>query len=197
MDEQGVRIAVTIKPHDRILNAATKLFYEEGTRSVGVDRIIAEANVAPMTLYRHFGGKDELVAAALEHWSTEWLQRLRDAVDRRGDDPEARFAGLWSAVDNWLAAEGPRGSFIANTAAEYRSQPDHPAHRVIAEHQMATRQLLEDLAKTAGAHDSVGLARQLQLLLDGAITTAMIDRRSDVAADIATLAKIGLADALA
>jgi AcrR family transcriptional regulator len=188
---------VTVKPHDRILNAATRLFNEEGTRSVGVDRIIAEANVAPMTLYRHFGSKDELVAAALEHWSIEWLQRLKDAVDRRGDDPEGRFAGLWTAFEHWLAAEGHRGSFVANTAAEYRGQPDHPVHRVIAEHQMATRQVLEDLAKIAGAHDPTVLASQLQLLMDGAIATAMIDRRSDAASDVGALAEVALATALA
>ena len=51
------------RPRERILDAATRLFAEEGINATAVDRIIAEADVAPMTLYRHFGGKDALVAA--------------------------------------------------------------------------------------------------------------------------------------
>jgi AcrR family transcriptional regulator len=38
----------------------------EGIRAVGVHRIVGEAGVALMTLYRHFGDKDGLIVAALE-----------------------------------------------------------------------------------------------------------------------------------
>ena len=57
---------VASRPRERILDAATRLFYDKGIQAVGVNRIIAEADVAPMTLYRQFGGKDELVAATIE-----------------------------------------------------------------------------------------------------------------------------------
>jgi AcrR family transcriptional regulator len=55
---------VATTPRDRLLDTATRLFMEEGIRAVGISRIIAEADVAFMTLYRQLGGKDELVAAA-------------------------------------------------------------------------------------------------------------------------------------
>ncbi|HEY3262851.1 MAG TPA: helix-turn-helix domain-containing protein, partial [Pseudonocardiaceae bacterium] len=79
------------KPRERILAAATRLFYEEGILATGVDRVIAEAGVAPMTVYRHFGGKDELVTATLDRWSGQWLGWLRDEVERCGDQPGARL----------------------------------------------------------------------------------------------------------
>ena len=60
-------------PHDRLLDTATKLFQHNGIQAVGINRILAEADVALMTLYRHFGGKDQLVAATLEQWSIQWL----------------------------------------------------------------------------------------------------------------------------
>jgi AcrR family transcriptional regulator len=186
---------VSARPRDRILRTATELFRKEGIAAVGVNRIIGEADVAPMTLYRQFGSKDGLVAAALEHWGTQWLNFLADALARGGDDPRARFDGLWEALEEWVAADGFRGSFIANGATELRSEPDHPAHAVIAAHRRALRQLLEDLAKAAWAYDTAVLAAQLQVLVDGAIAAAAVDRDPAAARGARELARAAVAAA--
>jgi AcrR family transcriptional regulator len=168
---------VPSKPRERILNTATALFDEEGISAVGVNRIIAEADVAPMTLYRQFGNKNELVAATIEQWSTRWLHMLTDRLERHGDHAAARYAALWDALEAWFASGDFHGSFVLNAAAELRSEPGHPAHAVIAAHRRAVRQLLEDLAKAAGAPDPADLAVQLQVLMDGAIEIAALDRQ--------------------
>jgi AcrR family transcriptional regulator len=186
---------VSARPRERILTTATELFRKEGIAAVGVNRIIREAEVAPMTLYRQFESKDGLVAATLEHWGMQWLQLLADALDRRGDDPRSRFDGLWDTLEDWVAADGFRGSFIANGATELRSEPDHPAQAVIAAHRRALRQLLEDLAKAAGAYDSAVLAAQLQVLIDGAIAAAAIDRDPAAARGARELARAAVSAA--
>jgi len=58
--------AKTSEPRDRLLETAAGLFYREGINSVGVDRIVSEANVTRATFYRHFAGKDDLVAAIID-----------------------------------------------------------------------------------------------------------------------------------
>jgi AcrR family transcriptional regulator len=183
----------TSKPRDRLLTTATRLFLNDGIQAVSINRIIAEADVAPMTLYRQFGGKDELVAAALEHWGAQWLQWLMDQLDSCGDDPAARFEGLWNALDEWLISEGFCGSLVANAATELRGKPHHPGHAAITEHRMALRQLLEDLAKLAGAADPAALADQLLVLIDGAVAAAVVDRRSAGARGVRALANAALA----
>jgi AcrR family transcriptional regulator len=180
---------VSARPRDRILSTATALFHAEGIGAVGVNRIIGQADVAPMTLYRQFGGKDALVAAALEQWSIQWLHRLADAMDRRGDDPSDRFDGLWDELEAWFAEDGFRGSFVANAATELRGGPDHPAQAKIVQHRQAFRQLLEDLAKTAGAYEPAVLAAQLQVLVDGAIAAASVDRTATAASGARALAR--------
>ena len=55
------------KARQRIVETAERLFYAEGVRSVGIDRIIAEAEVAKMTLYNHFSSKDDLILAVLQY----------------------------------------------------------------------------------------------------------------------------------
>jgi AcrR family transcriptional regulator len=181
-----------VKPRERILATATALFSSEGIAAVGMNRIIAEANVAQMTPYRQFRSKDELVVATLEQWSARWLQDLADRIDRHGDDARARYAGLWDALAAWFATEGFRGSFVANAAAELRSEPGHPAHAVIARHRRAVRELLEELAEAAGARDPAGLAAQLHVLVDGAIALAAVDHQPAAAGNARALALAAL-----
>ena len=146
-----------------------------------------------MTLYRQFGGKDALVAATLEQWSTLWLHRLADAMDRRGDDPPtaSTASGTSSRPGSW------------RTASAARSWPTPPpssaaspttAHAKIVQHRQALRQLLEDLAKAAGA-DAAVLAAQLQVLLDGAISAAAVDHDPAAATGARTLARAAIATA--
>jgi AcrR family transcriptional regulator len=175
-------------PRERLLNTATALLDKEGIQSVGINRLIQEAGVALMTLYRQFRDKDTLVAASLEHWSTDWLQWLTEQLDRRGDDPEARFNGLFDALGDWFTSDHFHGSFIASAATELRGEPDHPAHRVIEGHRLAVRQLLEDLARDAGSRAPEELASQLQVLIDGAIATAAFDHSRTPAEEARTMA---------
>jgi AcrR family transcriptional regulator len=165
-----------IAPHDRVLATATRLFLEHGIQAVSIRRIIDEADVAQMTPYRRFSGKAELVAASLEQWGAQWLHWLTGRIERRGDDPNARWAGLWDAIEEWRAADGRHGSLILTAAAELRGTRDHPASPVIEAHQRAVRQLLEDLAKLTGADDPLQLAAQLHIVLEGALTAAVVDR---------------------
>jgi AcrR family transcriptional regulator len=165
-----------VPPHDRVLATATRLFLEHGIQAVSIRRIIAEADVAQMTPYRRFSGKDELVAASLEQWGGHWLHWLTDRIERRGDDPNARWAGLWDAIEEWRTADGRHGSLILTAAAELRGTPDHPANAVIEAHQRAVRQVLEDLAKQTGADDPTTLAAELHVVLEGTLTAAVVDR---------------------
>ncbi len=177
-----------VRPHERIVDTAMRLFDQEGIAAVGVGRITSAAGVAQMTLYRHFGSKDELVAVALERWSTRWLHWLESTIDGPDDDPRARLAALWDALAKWFESEGYHGSFVANAATELRSQPGHPAHQVVADHRTALRHLLEQLAKLAGADDPAGLATQLHLLVEGATALSLVDDRLAVVDAARTLA---------
>src|SRR6218665_2250806 len=58
---------------DRILVTAHQLFYRDGIRATGIDRIIAESGVAKLTFYRHFPSKDDLVLAFLDYRHDRWL----------------------------------------------------------------------------------------------------------------------------
>jgi AcrR family transcriptional regulator len=71
---------VTTPARERILAAASRLFYAHGLRGVGVDAVIAESGVAKATLYRHFPSKDDLAIAYLDTVDEQWRAALRTAA---------------------------------------------------------------------------------------------------------------------
>ena len=181
------------RARERVLDAATRLFSEEGIHATSVDRVIAEADVAPMTLYRHFGGKDALVTATVERWSGRWLAWLEGESARAGDDAGARLEALWDAFEKWFADEGFRGSYVANVATELRAWPGHPAQAAVAAHRAALRDLLRDLASAAAVPSPDEAALRLHMLLDGATAVAVVDRQPGAAASARTMAAAVLA----
>ena len=121
-------------PRERLLDAATELFYAEGVQSVGIDRVIERAGVAKASLYSTFGSKEELVRAYLERRHELILGRLHAAVDAAGDDPVQRILAVFDSQAElyrrptfhgcafvMAAAEAPPGGGIDLAAESYRA----------------------------------------------------------------------------
>src|SRR5699024_10191832 len=82
--DRQVRAAPRLTPAgERILEAASTLFYEQGIRTVGVDAIAAAADVTKKTLYDRFGSKDRLIAAYLEERDRAWHRFLDEHLAAR------------------------------------------------------------------------------------------------------------------
>jgi AcrR family transcriptional regulator len=160
-------------PRERVLRAASKLFYLEGIRSVGVDRIAREADVSKMTLYRHFPTKDDLVVATLERREGPAREAFEQAALAASDDPREQLLAIFELLAPWFGSDGFRGCPFMNATLEL-ADAEHPARRVAGEHKERTRAFFERLAREAGARDPEALSHQLLLLFDGAIAETQI-----------------------
>ena len=158
---------------ERVLKTASRLFYREGIRAVGVDRIAAEADVSKMTLYRHFATKDDLVVAVLEERDGPARAALEAAIEQAGDHPRGRLLAPFAMLEPWFTSPGFRGCPFMNASLELHD-PGHPARAVASRHKAATRDAFARAAEEAGfAKAAAGaLADQLAVLFDGAIAQA-------------------------
>lgn len=154
----------------RLLDAADELFYTHGINATGVDSVIAAADVARMTFYRHFRGKDDLVAAYLEGRDLRWRATMEDAITAAGDDPRARLLAVFDALRIWHSDPRFRGCSFANAVAEL-SATEHPARAVVSSHKQALRDHLSESAHATSHHDPDLLVDQLMMLFEGATTT--------------------------
>lgn len=165
----------------RILDAADRLFYTEGLRAVGVERIVAEASVTRVTFYRHFASKDELIEAYLSARGNRIRDRITAAAGARSN-PWAVLDALARTLVEDGAILGFRGCEFVNAAAEY---PDvaRPARSVA----VGQRAWLVDVAAEAlaalGHPKPRRLAEALLMLRTGAAVAADLDH-SDDAGDV-------------
>src|SRR5688572_6339230 len=90
----------------RILETADRLFYEDGIRAVGIDRIIAEAGVAKMTLYAYFASKDDLIVAVLRHREGSVLEFFRSAMERHGKRAKDKMRAFFATLEEWFESPG-------------------------------------------------------------------------------------------
>jgi AcrR family transcriptional regulator len=156
----------------RILRVAYDLFCRHGVQAIGVDRIIAEAGVAKMTLYRHFGSKQELVLAALELreelWTRGWLER---EVRQRGGTAKARLHTIFDVFDEWFRRDDYESCLFVTSLLESHDRTT-PLGAAAVSGLADVRVFLAELAEEAGARDPESLARELQIIMIGAIVAA-------------------------
>jgi AcrR family transcriptional regulator len=153
------------RPRERIVDTARDLFRRYGIKGVGVDTIAEAAGTNKMTLYRHFGSKDELIAACLRDQAQRAQARWAE-LEAAYPEPRARLH-RWVRIAAELACGENRGCDLANAAIELPDE-DHPARRVIEEFKRTQRDRLAALCRAAGATDADTLADSLSLLLEGA-----------------------------
>ena len=158
------------KTADKVLSAASRLFYANGVRAVGIEWIVAESGVAKTSLYRHFQTKDELVAAFLEREDHEFWEQWDEVVAAAPDDPTAELMALLAWIGGRVSRDGYRGCPQINVAAEF-ADAEHPARRIRRRHKAAMLERLRVLVRRIGVIRPDDTAMQLALLIDGAFTS--------------------------
>ena len=168
-------------PRERLLEAAGELFYAEGVKSVGIDRVIERAGVAKASLYSTFGSKEELVTAYLGERHARILGRLRAAVEAADpENPVDQILAVFDAQAKLFGAPDYHG--CAFTAAAAEAPRDGRIDEAVHAYRRELRALFTELATAAGARDPSLLAAQLQLVYDGGSTAANHDRNPAIAA---------------
>jgi AcrR family transcriptional regulator len=155
----------------RLLDTATRLFYEEGIRAVGIDRIIADAGIAKATFYNHFPSKDDLVVAYLEE-----IDRLgRQAVAALPKQPPRKMiAAIMGRVGEAVVAGSWRGCPFLNAAAEYPDPASSVRRLIDARREWYHGELRKLLAADGDPAPSV-TASLLVAMSDGLLERAYLD----------------------
>ncbi|OLF53597.1 TetR/AcrR family transcriptional regulator [Pseudomonas chlororaphis] len=162
---------------DIILDVTEKLIYKSGIAATGMDLLVKTAGVSRKSIYRYFTTKDELVVAALRRRDLRWMHWFQSAVDQ-APTPSARLLALFTVLGGWFASEDFRGCAFINTSGE-TGDPQDPVRIVAREHKQKLLDYVlglctDHVSEEHGAIDPRQLAAQLLILIDGAITVALV-----------------------
>jgi len=151
----------------RILDCADRLFYEDGIRTVGVDRLIAQSSVTKATFYKHYRAKDNLIV----EYITNRHHKVRDSIEgivASAPDSQTALRRLVQAVGNEIGAPGFRGCPFINAAAEF-ADPLHPVRQVVTMHREWYIETIAGLLREAGHPAPGDAADEFLLVRDGAL----------------------------
>ena len=158
---------------EHILTVAERLFYEEGIRAIGVDRIVAEADVAKATLYRHFSGKSDLVEAYLRGRHERIIESLSATLAAQETDPREQLLRIFDLLEQKAETPPFRGCAFLIAVAE--NEASQPVISVAREHKRLVRAILENVA-TGLPVNAAELADQIALCYEGALATIAVQR---------------------
>jgi AcrR family transcriptional regulator len=156
---------------ERILRAATTLFYEQGIHATGIARLVETAEVSTRTFYQHFPTKTALVEEYLRSFEARVSQHIEQQLTREGLTPKGQLLAVFTMIAEAAAtrsdAVAKRGCPLHNAAVEAAGQMPNVGELVRRYKQGVTQQLT-DIATRAGATNPQELGRQLAVLLEGA-----------------------------
>ncbi|MFJ9155046.1 TetR/AcrR family transcriptional regulator [Streptomyces sp. NPDC102270] len=157
---------------DRLLSTAARLFYTEGIRAVGVDRVIEEAQVTRATFYRHFPSKEDLVRSYLQAEDQRIRDRVKSGMTHSGAPADA-MGLLIDGIGQEICAPGFRGCPFINAAAEYPDKQS-PVHQAVLTHRTWFHGTIAEALRTGGHPDPDHAADVLVALRDGAMVAGYL-----------------------
>ncbi|MFI4852338.1 MAG: TetR/AcrR family transcriptional regulator [Gimesia chilikensis] len=164
----------------RIVETAERLFYAEGIRAVGIDRVIAEAGVAKMTLYNHFASKDDLVLAVLKYREEQFDLYIKQRMMEHQSAGLKPLRAFFAALKDWFECPDYRGCAFINATSEL-ADSNPAATEFCAGHKRRFKQQLTDIIIESEGDQAAAVAPAISFLVEGAIVTSVSERNSEAA----------------
>jgi AcrR family transcriptional regulator len=154
-----------------IVETAYRLFKRDGFHATGIDRIIAEAEVAKMTMYRHFPSKDGLIVEVLD-WRAERFKRQLDRLSEAAMTPGEKIAAIFDWHERWFDSPDFHGCLFQHALAEF-GEPAHAVFEAVARQKRDLQQRMRDILAQSLPDDRAGhVATTLFMLIEGATVLA-------------------------
>lgn len=102
---------------ETIITTAMNLFNQKSYTSIGVDKIIAESNVAKMTFYKYFSSKENLIEECLYQRNLEVQASLLDKVNKI-DNPLNKLKNIFNWYIDWINTEDFNGCLFKKATIE-------------------------------------------------------------------------------
>ena len=164
----------------RIVETAEKLFYSEGIRAVGIDRVIAEAWVAKMTLYNHFPSKDDLVVEVLKYREEQFNLYLRQRMLEHQSQGLNSLKAFFAALKDWFQCSDYPGCAFLNALAEL-ADSNPTATDFCSDHKRRFKEQLTEIIIESAGTQAAAVAPAICILVEGAIVTAVSEGNADAA----------------
>ncbi|RWB08693.1 MAG: TetR/AcrR family transcriptional regulator [Mesorhizobium sp.] len=156
-----------------VVDTAYVLFKRAGFHATGIDRIIAEADVAKMTMYRHFPSKDELIVEVLDYRAMRFDRQL-DRLAQGDVPPEQKIGKIFDWHARWFRSPDFHGCLFAHALAEF-GDPGHPIFEAVVRQKNGLKRRMQSILEEMMPHGRAeSVAATLLMLIEGATLLAQM-----------------------
>ena len=156
-----------------VIDTAYRLFKRGGYHATGIDRIIAEADVAKMTMYRNFPKKDGLIVEVLNYRGRRFEAKLDDLV-AKASRPEEKVGTIFDWYARWFQSPEFHGCLFAHALAEFDT-PGHPVFEAASAQKNSFKKRLRRILEPAMPAQRVeSVAAAIFMLFEGATLLAQM-----------------------
>ncbi len=162
---------------ERIIEAASNLFYFQGYNQTGINQIIDEAGVAKASMYQHFRSKEDVAVAYLKGRHIMWMGKLEECVDRQNHE-KGKVLGCFDYLTEWLNEVNFRGCGWQNIIADLPTNQTKIIDQAIF-HKNEFRLFIHDLMKEDtkySVEEAEQLGDEILILIEGAIILSQIQK---------------------
>jgi len=161
----------------RIIDTASRLFYQQGYNSTGINQIIEEADISKASLYQHFKSKEDLLLEYLQIVYVQTMLDLRNAA-ATGLAVEEKISAIFRHMSEYAGSKDFCGCNFLNMAGEIPKE-NQRVYELIQRQKNEVRELFTEIltdnktGKEAKAR-AEKLADGIYLLFDGALMSCKV-----------------------
>lgn len=171
---------------EELVEKSLFVFDKLGFHATGMDLLSSKIGMSKTSIYNHFRTKEDLIVGVLrlqDEQFRNWLfRRMYDLGTANKGGPREQLLAMFDALDEWFEHENFNGCLFLKASGEY-PDPIHPIHRQTIEHAEMLEIHILALVKKANMRLPEMVMRQLLVLKDGAISSALVGHTKSAAKD--------------
>ena len=162
---------------ERIIEAASNLFYFQGYNQTGINQIIDEANVAKASMYQHFRSKEDIAVAYLKGRHIMWISNLFDFISDKKSS-KSKILASFDYLRIWLDEVNYRGCGFQNIVCDLPENQNKIKDQVVI-HKNELRDWVHQTLNEDENYSNLNtneLGDEILVLMDGAIILSQIQK---------------------
>ena len=160
---------------ERIITAASHLFYFDGYNQTGINKILKEAEVSKDSMYRHFRSKEDIAVAYLIGRHSMWMGKLENHVKSETTNKKKVIASF-DYINDWLEEVSFRGCGWQNIITDLPHDHDKIRDQAVL-HKNEVREWIHNLLieeEQYSTREAKELGDEIIVLIEGAIILSQI-----------------------
>ncbi|WP_109299776.1 TetR/AcrR family transcriptional regulator [Aquimarina sp. AU474] len=162
---------------ERIVRAASKLFYFDGYNQTGINRILQEAKVSKDSMYRHFRSKEDIAVAYLQRRHTMWMGMFLEHVNREEKGADKIIASF-DFLRDWMIEVNYRGCGFQNIICDLPKEQQKINDQVVL-HKNGLKNWIHATLKEESKYEDANVNEftdEVMVLIEGSIILSQIQK---------------------